>query len=173
MSTEHGEVPHGFKIAVCSGINATVPMPETWFFKQESEYNTRAYFMTREAIRGDNMYVTGFFLNALSRVQRSGTLPSLLAEKFIEGQPMMEPTSDIEVITDGPLTTLRRSFSNNGGVVEGGLMEPTSFYLSATSNDRRDIAYLAMFETPTEKWEEDESIARTMIDNLVLDPRVR
>lgn len=52
-------------------------------------------------------------------------------------------------------------------------MEPTVFYLSATSNDQWNVAYIAHFETPTSQWIMDEDIAQIIVEGLVFDPRER
>ena len=164
----------GYSLKRCVAINATVPVPEGWFYREDFEAGTRAYFVTLEEIRGSGMYQTGLALNAISRISRQRTLPSLMAERLItDARPGFTPMTEPRMVMSGPLVTYSRVFDFAGGVIEDKLIDPSVYYYSATGNDQRDIFYMALFETPTTRWEEFQDMEHVLIDNIVYDPRVR
>lgn len=194
MSLENrSELPTGYIWKECGSIKAKFPMPQDWFFKTQTVPGTRAFFMTREPIIADSLrlfsvgremlYQTsspeGYFKTGLSinvfpdfyrRTRRS---PSAVARDYMDNPSKeMIPTSQILRQRDGHLITLRRLFRVNAQNVMGKRMESTNYYIEFTANDSTQTLYTIMFETPSENWQGDEEIARTMIENRVLDKTI-
>lgn len=172
MSLEGREVPHGYDQINLDSIKARGVMPTGWFFRLESAPGVRAYFMTRESISRERIFHTGLTLNALFGISRVSQLnPSEFAGRFItnftqQEQPNLDVLSNLEEIREGHLVTFRQKFRHDGTLNEDPRSGPTMMYFSVTGDVAKDRAYIALFETPTEKWRDDEKIAKTMIEGL-------
>jgi len=192
MSTEReGELPSGYTWRECGPIKAKFPMPQEWFFKELASRNTQNFFMSREQIQikdeflisspgggidlkttnPEGYFKTGLtvnvFFNTYKNLRRTA---SAMAGYFMEDPPKeLIPTSQIIRQRDGNLIIYRRFFRSEIPVLRGIKMVPANYYVEFTANNRTDTAYHVMFETPSEKWGEDEAIARMMIENRVLD----
>jgi len=189
MSPEKkGELPTGYIWRECSSIKAKFPMPQDWFFKAETAPGTQGFFMTREPIHGESFikqlgevslkttrpegYLkTGLAINVLPDFyRRTKRSPAAVARNFMNNPPKeMMPTSQFTRFKDGPLITLRRFFRSEALIVMGRKMDPTNYYIEFTAKELTGTMYNILFETPSEKWQEDAAIARIMIENRVLD----
>ncbi|MBI2326701.1 hypothetical protein HYU92_00105 [Candidatus Curtissbacteria bacterium] len=183
------EVPQGYMWRECTDIGARFLMPESWFFKEEFAPGTFAYFITREVIPNapsqeirfsggitfrttgsESFYSTGLVIHALPNFsQRRGIKPSKISKDSIE-QPT-EPLISVgryKFRQDGPLAIYRGFFRDDGMVFLGKEHGPKHYYIEMVGNDRTGTLYTMIFETPSERWQDDEEIARRMIDNRVL-----
>ena len=177
MTEQLKDLPDGFKWQELPGIKARAPMPEDWHYLAEAVPGTQAFYMSRERVTSGHyskFFQVGMSLQAFSRMIRSRVLPSSFAQRTIEmPKAEMEPTSDVEVITKGPHVTYRQQYAFAGGQLEGRTAGPLRFYWAATGNDLRDVAYVSNFEAPAEEWEKYQEVAKLMVEETVLNPRVR
>lgn len=181
---QHSEIPRGYIWKDCPGINARFPMPETWFFMTQEAAGTRAFFMTRESIERRGMFFTGLSINVITDISHKagGRSAVDMALGLMETLPL-QPISQIIRADDGPLVVARRFFSllkaqympipqYGRAEVAVKLMQPTHFYFETVGNRETDTVYIIQFETPTSSWEKDKKIARTMIENGILDKSI-
>ncbi|OGH14242.1 MAG: hypothetical protein A2687_05965 [Candidatus Levybacteria bacterium RIFCSPHIGHO2_01_FULL_38_26] len=192
MSAERRiELPDEYSWKELDSIKARFPMPQNWFFKEAVAPGTKAFFISREPIQGDSFtaslagmrYKTnrpeGFFTTGLSinvfpdfyrRMRRS---PAAVAREFMNNSPKeLTPESRVSFVRDSAITTLRRFFRSDVPVIMGRKMGPTNYYIEFSANTSTQTLYTMMFETPSDKWENDIEIARMMIENRQLDQSV-
>lgn len=164
------EIPQGYTWKQCTGINAMFPMPDAWFFKAETKGDTQAFFMTRESVDQNGLFITGLSINTMPGIRRKTmALPSQYAYSLMTAQTQMKPISDIVSFREGPLTIYRRSFKTLPLKIRGRRINQKMIYSEATGNDQTDRFYLLMFETPVNQWQKDAENAVIMIDKRILD----
>ncbi|MFH1535818.1 MAG: hypothetical protein ABIC96_01975 [Patescibacteria group bacterium] len=179
---QRAELPSGYLWKDFPGMNARFPMPDTWFFLALQVEDTRAFFLTREAVTKQGIYTTGLSINILPRIKvKTGRPATEMAIGLMKTLPLV-PTSRITIHENDPLFICRRFFilpvatrvaipSYRGGFVEKA-MEPTNFYVQTVANRDTDTAYIIQFETPSRIWNDDKETAKTMIENGVLDKTI-
>lgn len=179
---QKNEIPSGYVWKECLEINAYFPMPDKWFFLAIHKNDTLAFFMTKESIPQQGMFITGLSINVFQGIkQKTGKSAVEFTEGLMRTFPLI-PLSRITKIEDNPLVIFRRFFTmpiaqrvlipQFGKETIGKLMAPTNFYVETVANRKTDTAYIVQFETPVEKWEEDRQIARVMVENGILDKSI-
>ncbi len=179
------ELPQGFAwkdMAFCRG---TIPMPQDWHFRQDPMGPlTRIFFITREAITGPPLVLTpgalfvpedtrGFFQTGLTiyvhrdAVQAFKAKPSELVNQFAREFDLHIPESDPTISQEGNLLVVRIFFRSREKSPLGISSPPTKLYIETSGNDSTGTFYMMTFETPSDKWSNDQEIARVMIENRV------
>lgn len=118
----------------------------------------------------EGYFKTGLSVNVFPRVGR-GIQIADMKHSFMNNRDLM-PTSAIVSTEEGPLRTARRFFRGRRGKVFGIEVPELNLYNEFTHNTQTGTIYVLTFETPSEKWESDEEIARTMLKSRVLDPKI-
>ena len=179
------ELPQGFAwkdMAFCRG---TIPMPQDWHFRQDPMGPlTRVFFITREAITGSPLVLTpgalfvpedttGFYQTGLAiHVQRDAVQifkvkPSELVRKFAREFDLHILESDPVFSQKGNLLTVRSFFRSRDKSPLRINLPPTKLYMEISGNDSTGTFYTMTFETPSDKWSNDQEIARVMVENRV------
>ncbi len=166
------ELPHGFTMKLCPSIRAQFPMPLDWFYREEENSIMRSCYLTRDLIRPSVLFTTGLTVFAEKNIKKKhGYTPLVRARSYMDTQTEMQPIGDWKMNSKGRLVTFRGFFQTDSRTVNRQLIQPATYYVEATANDRTDTVYYITFETPTSKWEQDAEIAHTMIDNRILDEK--
>lgn len=175
-------LPDNFTWQDLQETKASIPIPTPWFYLRRREADTLAFFLTKEAVVNEGIYVTGLSVNIIRQIRyRTGRPAVDLARGLMETLPVI-PLSKILDQKDNPLVIYRRYFAQptpikiaiprfGGGFIEK-VMEPTTFYVQTVANQQTDTAWIVQFETPSRLWEQDKQTARIMIENAVLDREI-
>ncbi len=170
-SEQRTEIPAGYTWKELPSVGR-IPMPETWFFKEDSLHPfVRGFFISREqitAIEGvlagtggvismERKTPKGFFETGLTLYVHShaselfGRPPSLIAGGYIRGHDTLTPENDAVIEREGQLVVCKRFFSIGDKTSLGIKMPPKRFYVEATGNDNNDMLYMAIFENARRK----------------------
>ncbi len=177
-----GELPAGFAWQEVPQLRAAFPRPDGWSYRFEQIQDTQACFITRESFhpgvwmptpedvdRGQG-FKTGLSVNSFAGIARKlGVSPAVFARSALTTNRLLVPESGVVTSKDGPLASYKGYFTSLRGVMGLERMPSIRYYMEAVGNNRTDRAYVVMFETPAELWEQDKEIAKVIIDNRVLD----
>lgn len=183
MRSNEGETPAGYTVKVLSGIGATVPMPNKWFFETQAVDGTIAFFMTEENKKRRGCYETGLAVQAFTDgAARLEITPEAFVLGIGEQIPLDDNTQLISVSKierSGNLVSMRRTVAttdNNEYVKVPVVGSPGDVDLirvkrmhqivQATGNRETGMLYLTTFETPSVKWEKNGKIGEYMLNNL-------
>lgn len=195
MAQETTGLPLGYTLKESPLINARIPMPDGWFYHEETKGATKAVFLTQESLRFKGIFETGISINVIPNVKR---ISNVSASKFVRdflatlqySMPlsMVKPLGETTRSKEDPFDIYKRHFvirADTPGIkvmaaipsAVGGQVvkefKATHSYYKGVGNTETDTAYLIMFESPSKKWLDDgEIIANTMMDGIILDPAV-
>ena len=188
MSTEiRAELPPGFSWREVPQLRAAFTMPDGWVFRYENAFGTQACFITRESILAERFstspegvrqqvqegkgYKTGLSVNSFEAIAKKlGVSPAIFARSALTTNSFLIPEGRLEISQDGPLHIQRGYFRSGNRLLASRGMPPIKYYMETVGNNQTDRAYVLMFETPAELWEQDRNIAEVVINNRVLDP---
>lgn len=161
--------PKGFSWRSVKSLQAAFLVPEQWFVKEEAKGETSALFITKESIKAQGSFQTGFSVNAIRRfAHTSGVSPSIYATQWIQKMTQSSesawgvgPAGDQVHLRGAGGFFIHRSQHGAGNLVMRAL---------ALGNDRTGTLYLIMFESPEAEWERAKAIGAVIMDNLVLSP---
>jgi len=150
--------PAGFTWQQIPELKAAVLKPNGWFFKQEEQNGTLAYFITKENIGQGGDFNTGITVNVFrgledSAVQHGQTLIEQIATKM-HGAKWAQSA--------GPFQEFGCDAKDSESVMH---------YL-AIANPKTNTLYLFIFERPVPDWENAWKLGKQIMDNLALDDSV-
>ncbi|GEM_PF-3092235 len=125
------EIPSGYILKELPGINASMSMPETWFYSSHQlfaygsflaltmssdliqfglkDVKTEAHFMTRESIAQNGIFTTGVSVNIFPDFSEKMGSTEKFAKEFLEKPPpFLLPLRPVTIEEDGPLVIARR-----------------------------------------------------------------
>ena len=160
------KAPEGFSWQLCPSIKAGFLVPDGWFFKEEEQQGTKAFFISKESIDQNVIFKTGLSVNVFSKSSvKTGMMPSLYAKKFIMTMNSMVPSDKIQAIGDG---VYFKGFGTISISKPAGA-EAVKQYTLAMGNDISDTLYIFVFESPESEWDQAWEKGSVIIDNLALD----
>jgi len=150
------DAPDGYKWVKLKAIKSYVLQPNGWFFNIEQQNKTYAYFVTKEDYTKDpnQMFATGFSLNALTDIG---------SKKAID----FSETMFINLKKQGTLLESKKIDDENlVGKIFIVQIGKTIIKYKIVGNKKTNKVYIASFETPADKWEENKDTANIILDNL-------
>jgi hypothetical protein len=164
------ELPPGYSWQRLEEVMAAFPKPDRWFFRYDRVRGGHYYYISREPCEGDDQFETGLSINVLpSLSERLGVSPEdIIIEMLID--KTMEAIDQPYIINDPPFITMR-AFMKSSGVpnrATGNVAPDLRYYRDVTVNTQTRTGYLMTFETPPDLWDQDQEIARVMVDRRIL-----
>jgi hypothetical protein len=162
-------IPNGFTWKIVEETQIGFPIPDGWFYKEEKQGNTYAYFATKENIDGGKIFSTGLTINI---VKDENINAAEEAERYINGIANSPTTKkiignwhysqadivsfQIEVEAEFPQAPNNDPNRNK-----------TIHYTTAAKTDTNTL-YLIIFESPTSIWNEEKEKGKYMIQLVFL-----
>jgi hypothetical protein len=136
-------------------LKAAFLRPNGWFFRQEEQKGTQAFFITKENIEGGSDFSTGLTINVFrglkdSAPERGRALIEQISEKM-HAQTFTR--------TVGPFQEF---------VCDAKDSESVMHYL-AVANPKTNTLYFFIFESPVADWDAAWKLGKPIMDNLALD----
>jgi len=150
------EAPTGYSWVKLKAIKSYVLQPKGWFFNVEQQNKTYAYFVTKEDYTKDpnQMFSTGLSLNALTNIGSRNAVD--FANGMFVNLKKQGTVLESKKFDDKNLT-------GNIFIVQ---IDNTIIEYKIIANKKTNKVYIASFESPADKWEENKKIANTILDNL-------
>jgi hypothetical protein len=154
--------PHGFTWQEIPELKAAFLKPDGWFFKQESNKGTKAYFITQEDITKSGEFSTGLTVNVIhlkkdSAVERGkAMIDQMAAQHHVKTWsrvfgPFQEFGCELKD-TDASGTIVMQALN--------------------VANPKTNVLYVFTFESPIAEWDAAWKIGQQMMDSLALDDEV-
>lgn len=164
-------------------IKAHFLMPDNWFFVNIHSPKTYTYFLTRESIPQNGIFITGLTIKTfIGFGQKVTQIASYFAREILQTLPVVQPLDQIKIVEDGPLTICKRQFfvpvkrslttSNFCGKLITKLVPPSHLYYLAVGNKNTGTTYVIWFETPSSKWQKDRKTAEIMINHAIFNKSI-
>ena len=156
------KAPTGFSWQEIPELKAALLKPDGWFFKQEENKGTRAYFITKEDIDRQGQFQTGLTVNVFhfkqdSAVDHAQALIAQMAEEHhVSSQsrragPFQEFACDLKD-TDASGTIVMHALT--------------------VANPKTNTMYLFIFESPADSWDAAWKVGEQIMNSLALDDNV-
>jgi hypothetical protein len=150
--------PAGFMWQQVPELKAAFLRPDGWFFKQEEQKGTVAYFISKESIEKDGGFNTGLTVNVFRGLKEPAVGH---AEAFI-GQIASQMHGEKWERTVGPFQEFGCDAADSQSVMR---------YL-AIANPKTNTLYLFIFESPVSDWDSAWKLGKQIMDNLAIDDGV-
>lgn len=153
--------PEGFTWQETPEIKAAFLKPKGWFFEQENDKGTLAYFITKEEIKNGGEFQTGLTINVFH--PKNSAVAH--AEGFIDDR--VAKTHGKKFQRDfGPF----REFACLCKVIdEAGA---TTTHTLMVANPKTNTLYLFIFESPVAEWDTAWKTGQKIMDTLVMDDEI-
>ncbi|MGD0889451.1 MAG: hypothetical protein ABR889_09410 [Acidobacteriaceae bacterium] len=151
--------PSGFTWQEIPELKAAFLRPDGWFFKQEANKGTLAYFITKEDMNKTGEFETGLTVNVFRLKQESAV---------DRGKTMI----DQMVLKDHGTKWARTvgSFQEFGCQMEDTDSTGTTVMQALTvANPKTNTLYLFLFESPKSDWDVAWKLGKPIMDSLAID----
>jgi len=155
MAIDLPSPPAGFSWQQIPELKAAFLRPNGWFFKQEQQKGTFAYFITKESIEQGGDFNTGLTINVFRELKESA------AE---HGQALIEQIATKMHCVNWTQTA--GPFQEFG--CEAKDSESAMHYL-IVANPKTNTLYLFIFESPVSDWNSAWKLGKQIMDNLAID----
>jgi len=163
FATDRPALPPGFSWQEIPEIHSTFLRPNGWFFRQETDKGTRAFFITKEDISGGGSFHTGLTINVFPHLREGSALDQgkALVDKIVAQHPRANhwnrQTGPFEVF--GCLVT----DTDNSGT--------STVMTYVLANPKTNTLYLLIFESPELAWSENSEIGKQIMSTMSLDDK--
>ena len=151
--------PQGFTWQQVPELKAAFLKPDGWFFKQDSDKGTLAFFITKEDLKGSGQFETGLTVNVFrlkqdSAVERGKALIEKMASEH-HAKPWEQSVGPFKEFgcemkdTDSSGTTVMHSLT--------------------IANPKTNTLYLFIFESPEQTWDAEWKLGKPMMDAPAID----
>ena len=163
FSVDHPSAPVGFTWQEVPELKAAFLKPEGWFFKQEEQKGTLAYFITKESIATGGEFKTGLSLNVFRRLKKSKAVDQA---QYLIGNAISKHHVEPFQRRVGPFYQLGCELKDTDATGTIVMRE------IAMANEKTNTLYLFIFESPESEWPAASKIGEKMLDQLVLDDEI-
>jgi len=152
--------PAGFTWKTISAVKASFLMPDGWFFKEEENKGTHAFFISKENIAKGGEFQTGLSVNVI-KLQKDPARQR--ARQYIAENSLLGEVQKLWEAENGALQLY--------GARIHVTKDPPLFteHLLAIGNTRTNTLYIVLFESPDESWDEAWKKGEVMLGNFLLD----
>lgn len=168
-----GKAPEGFEWTLCHGGFLAIRKPKNWFFKEEgpSKNGTLACFVTKEDFSNNKEFETGFTINIIrGMLEKAKVLPSVYAKNFIAkmAKETKEKGEKIDLFRVNENKQLKGFILRTTRTLLNNKNEPklTTVHNFVVANDQTGTIYIALFESPTESWDDAWKIGEKITEQL-------
>ncbi len=154
--------PTGFKWQEVPELKAAFLRPDGWFFKQEEQKGTLAYFITKEDISKGGEFQTGLTINVFHLKKD----PAVERGKYIIENVANAKHGERWAQKVGPFYEfgcLTKDTDSTGTTVTQTL---------TVANPKTNTLYLFIFESPESDWDSARKTGKQIMDTLALDDEV-
>ena len=155
--------PDGFSWQEIPEIKAAFLKPSGWYFKEEKQHDTLAYFITKENIDQNGEFQTGLTINVFRQLKKSSAVEQgrsmidNMAAKYHADKWSQQVGPFIE------FGCLARFTDSGGSSVTHDL---------TVANPKTNTLYLFIFESTPEHWDEAWKIGNKIMNTLALDDEI-
>lgn len=157
-----GNPVRGFSTKDLDKLDASVLVPDNWFYRYEENDGTQAYFISEQEIKKDtDIFETGFTMN----VNYQYLVPGEDAVKYIDIHlDKIKTSGKIEKMSSGEANNylykqIIKSFTNDGVKYK--------MAIRVIANKKTNTLYIVMFETTAKKWDKEwNTKGKPMFDYL-------
>lgn len=163
LAEDSPPAPEGYSWKKLESVKAAFLMPGGWYFKEETNGDTRAFFITQEDIDKKGEFETGLTLNVfhLKKDKAPERAVALIAEFTQSPGHELQDTWEVK---SGALQGLAARFRQT----EKGY-PPLIKAVLAIGNSRTNTLYLVIFESPESSWKAAWAKGETMLKDFLLD----
>jgi hypothetical protein len=154
--------PEGFTWQEIPELKAAFLKPNGWFFKQEIQKGTLAYFITKENLEQNDQFDTGLTINVF-RLKRDSAVDH---GKVLIGNMALQHHVEMWSRTYGPFQEFGCEFNDTDA--SGSIM----MHALTIANPKTNTLYLFIFESPVSGWDAAWKIGKQIMDNLAIDDDV-
>lgn len=152
--------PEGYRWKQVESVKAAFLIPEGWFFKEEENKGTHAFFISKESIAKGGDFATGLSVNVVK----------------LKKDPVLERAKTV-IAQYAQLGEVQKLWEEENGALQlyGARIhvtrDPPAFteHLLAIGNTRTNTLYIVLFESPDESWDEAWKKGEVMLGNFLLD----
>lgn len=153
----------GFTWQEIPDLKAAFLKPQGWFFKQEMQKGTLAYFITKENIDLNGQFDTGLTINVFRGLEKGSAIKR---GRAMVDQIAIKDHGKVWSQTAGPFQEFGcqvKDTDATGTVV---------MHVLAVVNPKTDTLYLFIFESPASEWDAAWKIGKQIIDTLAIDDEI-
>lgn len=147
--------PPGFTWQQVPELKAAFLKPDGWFFQQEEQKGTRAYFITKENIEHGGDFSTGLTVNVFRGLKE----PSVSHGEQLIDQIVSQTNCEKWGRTVGSFQEFGCNAKDSQSVMR---------YLTV-ANPRTNTLYFFIFESPVAEWDDAWRLGKQIMDNLAID----
>ena len=151
--------PPGFTWEEIPELKAAFLKPNGWFFKQEEQKGTLAYFITKEDIDKSGRFQTGLSVNVFHLKKD----PAVEKGRYIIATAKHGQKWTREVGPFREFGCLAKDTDSTGIVVMQSL---------TVANPKTNTLYLFVFESPESEWEDAWKTGKQIMDMLAIDDEI-
>lgn len=144
--------PKGFSWTKSHALEAYVPCPEGWFFREVDHNGSKSAYFTREDYASTDEFLTGFVVNVVRGIGGDvSTWCNAFVNACLEG---IEPLERIQDDNSNYFTYGVEKINPPGGY----RTLPSRIRIVGVGNKHTNALYLVQFESPASLWEADWKI---------------
>jgi hypothetical protein len=147
--------PAGFTWQQIPELKAAFLKPNGWFFRQEEQKGTIAYFITKENIEQGSDFSTGLTVNVFRGLKESAVEHGRALIEQIAAKTNGEKWAK----TVGPFQEFGCNAQDSESVLR---------YLTV-ANPKTNTLYFFIFESPVADWDTAWKLGKQIMDNLAID----
>lgn len=171
------ELPEGYRWQEVPEFRAAFPRPDGWHYKFVASVGVLFCAITKEpitirandwrAITEEQGYRTGLAVHCIAAFQRkTGRTAGKAAKEFLTDNSLIRPMGELVHFRQEPLVMWRGYVGSRMSTARG--PQEIRHYVQTAANIRTGTFYLLDFESYEEDWEENEPVAKVMIEKSTL-----
>ena len=154
-------LPPGFSWQELPAIHAIFLKPDGWFFHQEMDNGTLAYFISKEDISKSGEFQTGLTINVFPKLRQGSAIDR--GRALVDNLVAKHPGSNHWDRRIGPF----QEYGCNVTDTDQSGTTVTSTYVLA--NPKTNTLYLLIFESPQSTWDTYAQIEKQVMSTMSLD----
>jgi hypothetical protein len=156
------KAPSGFTWQEVPELKAAFLKPTGWFFKQENNKGTLAYFITQEGLSQNGEFATGLTVNVFHFKQDSAVDHG----RAVIDQMATQHHVKIQSRAVGPFQEFACELKDTdaSGTIQ--------MHALTVANPKTNTLYLFIFESPVATWDSAWKLGQQMMDTLAIDDEI-
>ncbi|MGA2438627.1 MAG: hypothetical protein ABSF57_08960 [Acidobacteriaceae bacterium] len=160
-ATDRPPLPPGFSWQEIPAIHAIFLKPDGWFFHQEMDNGTLAYFISKEDISKGGEFQTGLTINVFPKLKQGSAIDR--GRAFVDNLVAKHPGSNHWDRRVGPFQQYGCNVTDTD---QSGTTVMSTYVLA---NPKTNTLYLLIFESPQSTWDTYAPIEKQIMSTMSLD----